>query len=395
MRCFLMPMAFAALAMTLTAGAIAADPPATKKAKKPLPVKYQPLAIGEEAPDFRLPGVDGRTYSLKDFADARVLAVVFTCNHCPTAQAYEGRIIKMRADYKDRGVALVAISPNDPLAVRLDEMSYTDLGDSLEDMKVRAREAGFTFPYLYDGETQETSKAYGVIATPQIYIFDKARKLQYNGRIDDSDVKAVTSHDARNALDAMLAGKPVPVETTRVFGCSTKWADSREDTRRARERADAEPVALKPIDDAGVAKLAGNDSEKLRLINVWANSRGSSIAELPEFATMNQMYRKRGFELVTICLDEPDKEQAALEVLKENHLAATNYVLRARDRNTSVGVLDKEWNGSVPFTIMIAPGGKVLYRKAGSIDSHAVKRAVVGYLGRTYGVTRPTQGATE
>ena len=185
------------------------------------PPGLKTLDIGATAPDFKLPGVDGREYVLKDFADAKILVVVFTCNHCPTAQAYEERLLKLHADYKDRGVALVAISPNDPLAVRLDELGYTDLGDSLEEMKVRAKDQKFTFPYLYDGETQKASAAYGALATPHVFIFDHDRKLRYNGRIDDAEVKQVKSHDTKNAIEALLAGKPVPVEKTRVFGCST------------------------------------------------------------------------------------------------------------------------------------------------------------------------------
>ena len=190
------------------------------------PPGFHSLQIGESAPGFELPGTDGRTYSLSDFATSPVLMVIFTCNHCPTAQAYEPRIVQLHADYKDRGVALVAISPNDPQAVRLDELGYSDLGDSLDEMKIRAVQRGFQFPYLYDGETQAVSAAYGVLATPHVFIFDGDRKLRYQGRIDDSEVKTVTSHDARNALDALLAGKPVPVEKTRVFGCSTKWSES-------------------------------------------------------------------------------------------------------------------------------------------------------------------------
>ena len=112
------------------------------------------LEIDAPAPELDLPGVDGKTYQLKDFADADVLVVIFTCNHCPTAQAYEPRIIKLHDDYRDKGVAFVAISPNDPLAVRLDELGYTDVGDSFDDMKVHAKRRGFKFPYLYDGETQ-------------------------------------------------------------------------------------------------------------------------------------------------------------------------------------------------------------------------------------------------
>src|SRR6478609_2679732 len=110
------------------------------------PRGFTELNIGEAAPDFELPGVDGKQYALKDFAKAKLLLVIFTCNHCPTAQAYESRIMQLHADYKDRGVALVAISPNDDQAVRLDELGYSDVGDGFEDMKLRAKERGFKFP---------------------------------------------------------------------------------------------------------------------------------------------------------------------------------------------------------------------------------------------------------
>jgi peroxiredoxin len=362
-----------ALALALSAGVAAADPPGLKT-----------LPIGAAAPDFRLPGVDGRTYGLKDFADAKVLVVIFTCNHCPTAQAYEGRIAKLHEDYKDKGVAVVAISPNDPKAVRLDELGYTDLGDSFEDMKLRAKQRGFRYPYLYDGDTQATAKAYGVLATPHVYIFDAGRKLRYVGRFDDGEVKPVKSHDARNAVEALLAGTPVPAETTRVFGCSTKWADKHKDAERSLAKWDAEPVAIEAIDDAGVAKLARNDSKDLLLVNVWASWCGPCVAELPEFVAMNRMYRKRNFRLVTISLDEPKKRDDALKVLKENHVAATNYLAHTEHHDKLADALDKEWPGPVPYTLLIAPGGKVLYRKAGAIEPLEVKRAIVDYLGRTY-----------
>jgi thiol-disulfide isomerase/thioredoxin len=207
------------------------------------------LAIGTPAPDFDLPGVDGRRQTLGDFASARVLVLVFTCNHCPTAQAYEGRLQKLHDDYADQGVALVAISPNDPKAVRLDELGYSDLGDSLDDMKVRARDSGFTFPYLYDGETQETARRYGPVATPHVFVFDASRKLRFAGRVDDGENPArITVQDTRNAIEALLAGRPVPVETTKVFGCSIKWADKRSWVDEGAKRWAAEEVGLASTD---------------------------------------------------------------------------------------------------------------------------------------------------
>lgn len=342
------------------------------------------LAIGAAAPDFRLPGVDGKDYTLASFADAKLLLVIFTCNHCPTAQAYEERIANLNVDYKDRGVALVAISPNDDRAVRLDELGYTDVNDSLADMKQRAKDQKLAFPYLYDGETQVTSRAFGVIATPQVFLFDAARKLRYVGRIDDSDIKTPTSHDTRNALDALLADKPAPVEKTRVFGCSTKWSDKRAEAEAWLKKADEEPVELTTIDEATLAKLAKNDTDKLLVINVWASWCGPCVAELPEFVTMHRMYRKRKFQLVTISLDELDQKADVLKLLREKHCSATNYIADIPNRDRLAELLDKDWEGPVPYTLIIAPGGKVIYRKLNEINPLEVRKVIADTLGRTY-----------
>jgi peroxiredoxin len=351
----------------------AADPPG-----------FKILEIGDKAPDFRLPGVDGKDYSLDDFAKSKLLAIVFTCNHCPTAQAYENRIIQLHADYKDESVALVAISPNDPLALRLDELGYTEYSDSFEEMKRAAKERGFTFPYLYDGETQKTSLAYGVLATPQVYLFDQDRKLRYVGRIDDSDVKTVTSNDIRNAIDALLNNKPVLVEKTRTFGCSTKWSDKRAEAVKWLERADAEPVSLKPIDETDLARLAKNETEKLLVVNLWATWCGPCVAELPEFVTMHRMYRKRPFQMVTISLDQPEQKDAALKLLKEDHASMTNYISTIASTDKLAEILDKEWRGPLPYTLIIAPGGKIIYRQTSAIEPTEVKKAIVEFIGRTY-----------
>jgi thiol-disulfide isomerase/thioredoxin len=311
------------------------------------------------------------------------LFIIFTCNHCPTAQAYEGRLARLCSDYREKGVAVVAISPNNPRAVRLDELGFTDLGDSFDEVKIRAKDHNYAYPYLYDGETQSVAHAYGVIATPQVFIFDAGRKLRYTGRFDDGEVKPVKSHDAKNAVDAILAGTEVAVKTTRVPGCSTKWAEKEADARKSLERWNAEPVSLAPIDLPAVALLAKNDTKKLRLINLWATWCGPCVAELPELVTMNRMYRGRNFELVTISLDDIAKQDDALRVLKENHVAASNVILNVDDRDKFAEALDQEWPGPVPYTLLVAPGGKILYRKTGAIDPLEVKRAIVAYLGRT------------
>jgi peroxiredoxin len=343
------------------------------------------LEIGSPVPDFRLPGVDGKTYSLETFRDAEILVVVFTCNHCPTAQAYEGRIQQLAREYKAKKVAVVAISPNDPAAVRLDELGYSDLGDSFEDMKSRAKDRDFRFPYLYDGDRQKVARDYGPVATPHAFVFDRARKLRFVGRIDNSEKPArVTSQDARNAIEALLAGKPVPVETTKVFGCSIKWSEKRESARRSLENWAKEDVALKLIDEKGIRALVRNDSKSLRLINVWATWCGPCVAELPEFVTINRMYRNRDFELITISANAPEEKDKALEVLKKKQVSSSNYLFEGDDKYKLMDAVDKKAAGPVPHTILVAPGGKVLYRNAGPCEPLAIKRAIADYLGRTY-----------
>ncbi len=188
------------------------------------------------APDFHLQGVDGQRYSLASFRSARVLVVVFTCNHCPTAQAYEDRLIQLTKDFSPKGVLVVAIMPNDPRSISLDELGYTDMGDSFEEMKIRAAAKQFNFPYLYDGETEATALKYGPVATPHVFIFDAERKLRYSGRIGDTEkpTKTPASSDTRKAIEALLAGRPVMPETTKVFDCSIKWTEKTDWIKRAR-----------------------------------------------------------------------------------------------------------------------------------------------------------------
>src|SRR5580698_3387030 len=132
-------------------------------------VSHPTLPLGSPAPNFELPGVDGKTHTLADYASSPVLVVVFACNHCPISQMYEARIAQLAAEYKDRGVAVVAIQPNDPTAIRIDELDSSDISDSLEEMKIRAQYKHLTYPYLYDGETQSVARAYGPQATPHVF----------------------------------------------------------------------------------------------------------------------------------------------------------------------------------------------------------------------------------
>ncbi|HBA85298.1 MAG TPA: thioredoxin family protein [Verrucomicrobia bacterium] len=176
------------------------------------------LNIGKRAPTFKdLSGTDGKTYSLDSFKDHPIVAISFTCNHCPYAQAYEARFITLAKEYQPKGIAFIAINSNDAEA-------YPD--DSFEKMKERAAQRKFPFPYLRD-ESQEVAKAFGAVCTPHLFVLNAERNLAYEGRIDDNwkDLSAVKSHDLKHALDELLAGQPVRTPRTNPLGCSIKWKD--------------------------------------------------------------------------------------------------------------------------------------------------------------------------
>ena len=344
------------------------------------------LEIGSPAPPFSLPGVDGKTYSLDSFKAAKILVVIFTADHCPTAQAYEDRILQLYQDFHSKGVEFVLISPNNPQAVCLEEIGYSDLGDSFEEMKIRAKDKKFPMPYLYDGDRQETAKAYGPTSTPHVFIFDSQRKLRYCGRIDEMEnpyVKA-TRHDTKNAIVALLDGKTVPVEKTKTFGCSIKWASKAEWRTKLDTEWKNKSVEVIEVDISGIKEIIANKSGKYRLINLWATWCGPCVIEFPEFVTMQRMYGARNFEFISISTDGLKKKDKVLEFLKDKNAATKNYIFTSDDKYALIEAVDKDWPGALPYTLLVAPGGEIVYNHSGVIDVLEVKKEIIKNIGRYF-----------
>jgi thiol-disulfide isomerase/thioredoxin len=379
---FLLTAAIAFAQSEGQAGATAQPPPPNQETHPDRGIQpdleYPILPIGAPAPDFDLPGVDGKNHTLSDFSKAKILAIAFECDHCPVSQLYEDRIEKLYQDYKDKGVVLVAINPNNPSAIRLDEMGFTDVGDSLADMKIRVAFRHIDYPYLYDGETQAVAMKFGVVATPHIFIFDEDRKLQYQGRIDDNmNESLVKSQDARNAIDALLAGQPVAVATTRAFGCSTKWLSKSTGVAEEMERIDAEPVTLAIAGADDLKKLRANPTGKLLLVNFWATWCGPCISEFPDLQDTYRMYRNRDFDMVTVSENDPNEKAAVIKFLQKMHASTTNLVFGSSDIYAMQDAFDPKMGGAVPFTVLIAPNGDILYQEQGDVTILALRRAIL------------------
>jgi len=349
-------------------------------------LEFPVLPIGSPIPEFSLPGTDGKAHKLSEYTRTKLLAVVFESNHCPVSQLYEGRVEQLHRDYRAKGVTIVAINPNNPKTVRLDELGYTDVTDSLAEMKIRTAFRGIDRPYLYDGDTQAVSIKFGAVATPHIFIFDQEHKLRYQGRIDDNQrEELVKTHDARNAIEALLANKPVPVAETRAFGCTTKWLSKASGVEQEWARIQAEPVTVDPVGAQDLATLRTNPTTKVMLVNFWSTGCATCASQFLDLETTYRMYRRRAFDLVTVNTNGPAETPAVLAFLKTQYASSPNKQFATTDRAGLQAAWGVKWNLAQPLTMVIAPGGEVLYQKEGRIDILEVRRAILAAMPDTSG----------
>ena len=362
----------------------------------------QDLQIGDVAPDFALIGIDDKIHRLSDFRGGKVLMIFFTSNHCPTSHGAAARLKDFLAEFRPKGLTFVAINPNHPDGLSIDELGFSKYNDGFEDMKKYAADEGFDFPYLYDGETQGVAKAYGCLATPHVFIFDAELKLRYKVRFDDSpyaDIATVKSPDARNAVAALLEGNPVPVPVTKPHGCSTKWISKQTGIARKMANWDRTPVDVDTIDAVGVAALRKGGTGNVRLYNVWATWCAPCVEEFPELVATSRRFDMRNFEFISISMDRPGDEPKVKEFLEKNGAGLSGRLRRSvkaegRKSNsylfTGGGMedlmkeLDPEWPGGIPHTVLVDEKGQVIWRHSGPVNGDELRAKVLEHLGNYY-----------
>jgi peroxiredoxin len=343
------------------------------------------LAIGSDLPSFSLPGIDGKTHTEKDYAEAKVLCIIFTCNHCPDSVAAAARTEEIHQDYKDKGVAIMAVNANNPASLRPDELGYSPYNDSFEEMTPFAESYGWTFPYLYDGETQAFATACGAQSTPHIFIFDADRKLRYTGRMDDAGRAKgpVEKSYIRDAFDALLGGKEIAEPVTRSFGCSTKWLFKGDSVAKEQEEWEAKPITLDDLDEALAKKLRENKSGNVRVINFWSTTCGPCVAEFPALVETYRRFQNRNVDFISISLDPADDKAKVRKFLESRHAAlsnrtkpsmekegrtSNNYIWTDKNADKLAEAIHPQWTGALPLTVIISPEGKVIWSNNSEIE---------------------------
>ena len=235
----------------------------------------------------------------------------------------------------------MAIEPNNPAAVRIGELGWTDVSDDFEAMKSRAAYRKFNFPYLYDGETQSVAQAYGPKATPHVFIFDEKRILRFEGRIDDNQREPlVKTHETRNALDAMLAGRPVEVAHTGVFGCSTKWMSKAAGRADGMKKIESEPVRLEDANAEELKKLARKPRRETFAGELLGHVVRAMRHGIRSLQTTFRMYRRRDFSLVTVAANQPDERPGVMKELEKQHASSRNLIFASTDTSAMQAAFD-------------------------------------------------------
>jgi thiol-disulfide isomerase/thioredoxin len=294
---------------------------------------------------------------------------------------YEKRLKQIASDYSARGLTLVAINPYDPRTLRLSEMSHSDVGESLPEMKIRAQFREFNFPYLSDGATQRTSARYAPTALPQIFLFDRERKLRYQGRLDDNmREELATQHEARDAVEALLAGQAVRVASAPAIGCAIKWSDREKGARDDLTSPESDPVSVELTSADKLKLLRRNGSGNLLLVNFWATWCAPCVTEFPELQKIVRMYRERSLHVVTVSVNSPEERSIVEQFLKTQHAINTNLLWNTHEPADALSAFAAMWNGGIPYTVLLGMNGELLYRSQGSMDPLQVKRAILRNL---------------
>lgn len=321
-----------------------------------------PLAIGQPAPDFTLADLQGKTHSLKDYR-GKIVVIAYIATQCPISNNYNDRMRAIATEYAGRNVLFLGINSN--------------VTEPLAEVKSHAASHQLNFPILKD-EDHKVADVYGAERTPEMFVIDPAGMLRYHGRIDNSrEIAKVNRQDLRQALDEMLAGKPVSAVESKAFGCLIKREQSAKDSKAMGAQAKNFEPKVGTLKAADFKKYKDSAKGKVLIINFWATWCGPCVAEFPEFVAIDAKYRDKGVKLVGISADElADIQPKVVPFIKEQKAMFDILVQDVEDPQEMIDVVDKTWSGVLPATFVFDKQGNTLYSRYGIIDRDQLIAAI-------------------
>ena len=334
---------------------------------------------GEKYPSFSLEGTDGKQYHQNQFKDKEFVCIILYSNHCKISQSFEGLIKEISEHLDSENSILLLVSPNNELALLPDELAYSDVGDSLKEMRIRSKDRNFEFPYLYDGVKQTVSNQLSAKSTPHAFLFNKTRNLVYSGRIGDyNDPDNLEKSDLYQTYRSARNHTHINQVITKVHGTAIKTKEDIFIANEVRRRYSEESVKIRPINQQTLKFFLKYNLGKTTLFYLWSAKDKSSRENLLILSEIYKIFRKRGLKLFTINIDKDFKE-IKLQ-LEKAQLSASNFILPGNEISPLVRYIPNNTTRVTPLTILFSKEKQTLFSKIGYIDSLILKRLILNDL---------------
>ena len=338
--------------------------------------KNQNITI-KQISEFSLMGVDYKTYTNKDLNGLNGTLLVFLSNHCKFSQTFQQFLVHSNRKWNNQGIKLIAISPNHEKAVLPDEMAFSEVGDSFEEMVLRAKTQNYNFAYIYDGKNQIITKSIETKITPSAYLFDSQGELVYSGRIGDHEMpNDYEKSELHQNIVKLINKEKVEYNRTKIHGTAIKFKKDIRFAENLAKRYAEETIRLNYADERKLNFFIEQETNYPRFFYVWSLENNPDVTRenLIKISTVYKIFRKRGIKVFTVCICKPEDQSKVLEILKQTQLSSLNFYTGGTEVSKLVTLRSQEGKRITPFCRIIQGDNSLAYGKNDLLDIKVLKR---------------------
>lgn len=338
--------------------------------------KNQNITI-KQISEFSLMGVDYKTYTNKDLNGLNGTLLVFLSNHCKFSQTFQQFLVHSNRKWNNQGIKLIAISPNHEKAILPDEMAFSEVGDSFEEMVLRAKTQNYNFAYIYDGKNQIITKSIETKITPSAYLFDSQGELVYSGRIGDHEMpNDYEKSELHQNIVKLINKEKVEYNRTKIHGTAIKFKKDIRFAENLAKRYAEETIRLNYADERKLNFFIEQETNYPRFFYVWSLENNPDVTRenLIKISTVYKIFRKRGIKVFTVCICKPEDQSKVLEILKQTQLSSLNFYTGGTEVSKLVTLRSQEGKRITPFCRIIQGDNSLAYGKNDLLDIKVLKR---------------------